>query len=357
MRVSMRDIAKATGFSHSTVSLAMRHHRSIPTATRVKIEEAAKALGYCKDPELSDLMQRYRSKTAPSYQATLAWINTWPEPKLLFQNYRDLWEGACARVNELGYHLESFDLKQGGMTPHRLSQILKARNIQGVILPPQPRARAHFHFDWENYAVVALGYSFSPSLFHTVTTELFRAAVTSMRHLKQLGYRRIGFIDHDRAMERTDYNYLGGFLVQQSRAHPEDRIPPLIFSAPEPPKLLSDPAKMANLKQQIAQWLKQHQPECILYHFPPIGDWIQELGFRVPEEIGLASFHAKASDPTQSGIDQNPRRVGSMAIDILTGLVQRGEFGIPDIPNRHLVSCTWVPGKTLRKLVPASHSA
>ena len=356
-RVSLRDIAKATGFSHSTVSLALRRHHSIPAGTRTQIEEAAKKLGYCVDPDLAGLMKRYRNKTAPSYQATLAWINTWPNPRLLFQYYKETWEGACERAKELGYNLESFDLKAPGMTTHRLSQVLKARNIQGLILPPQPRARAHFNFDWENFAIVAIGYSISPSCFHTITSEQYRAAFIAMRNLRQLGYRRIGFVDHDRSMERTDYNYLGGYLVQQRRFKASEQIPPLIFKAPEPRAFVSDPSKVANLKEQISRWLLQYRPECLLYHLPQIGDWVRELGYSVPNDIGLASFHAVSSIAVQSGIDQNTRQVGAMSIDILTGLVLRGEFGIPKIPNRHLVSGTWVAGQTVRNLVSPGNDA
>lgn len=350
-RVSLRDVAKATGFSHSTISLALRRHRSIPVHTRTKVEEAAKKLGYRADPDLAGLMTRYRNKTTPSYQATLAWINTWPDPKQLFLYYKQVWEGAYNRAMQLGYNLESFDLRKGNMTPHRLSQVLKTRNIQGIILPPQPRARSHVNFDWENYAVVALGYSIAPALFHTITTEQYRAAFTAMRHLRQLGYRRIGFIDHDKGMERTDYNFLGAFLVQQRRLKAINRIPPMIFKAPEPPSFIFDRSKVAKIKDQISRWLDRCQPECILYHFPLIGNWILELGYKVPNDIGLASLHAGAANPTLSGIDQNTRSVGYMAIEILTGMVQRAEFGIPEIPHRHLVAGTWVAGKTLRNLV------
>jgi len=356
-RISMRDIAKATGFSHSTVSLAMRGHHSIPTETRKRIEEAAKQLGYSIDPELSDLMKRYRSKTGPAYQATLAWLNTWPDPKLLFRNYRNVWECACERAKELGYRLDSFDVKSEGIPPQRLSQILKARNIQGIILPPQPRSKTHYRFNWEPFAVVAIGYSFYPTQFHTVTSELFRAAVIAMRHLRQLGYRRIGFIDHNLALGRTDYNYLGGYLVEQLRLDPADRLEPLIFKAPEPPIMLANRAMVENLKKQVDRWIKENRPDCVLYHFPPVGEWIYELGYKVPEEIGLASLHAHKDDPSLSGIDQNAQRTGSMAVDMLTGLIQRREFGIPSIPSRHLVSCSWVPGKTLRNLLGSAKRA
>jgi len=334
------------------VSLALRHHHSIPPTTRQKVEVAAEKLGYAFDPDLSALMSRYRSKRTSRYQETLAWINTWPDPQALFFYYGGTWRGAQQRAHELGYNLESFNYRSGTMTPRRLSTILKTRNIRGVILPPQPRARAHIHLDWENYAVVTVGYSIAPARFHLITTEQFRSSYVAMRHLRQMGYRRIGYADYEGTSERTDQNYLGGFLVQQLRFKATERIAPFIFKAPEFKTFTFAPLVEARVKKQLAQWIERTRPEVILYHFPLIGQWVRDLGYKIPTQIGLAHFNVYPSDPNNSGIMQNDTQVGAMAVQILSGLLQRGEFGIPAVPIRHLVSGRWHDGDTLKR----SHS-
>ena len=46
MKVRLKDIAAATGFSINTVSHALRDESDIPEVTREKIKAAAKEMGY-----------------------------------------------------------------------------------------------------------------------------------------------------------------------------------------------------------------------------------------------------------------------------------------------------------------------
>jgi len=46
MNVSIKDIAKAAGVSHSTVSRALNNHQAISEKTRKRIKELAQQMGY-----------------------------------------------------------------------------------------------------------------------------------------------------------------------------------------------------------------------------------------------------------------------------------------------------------------------
>ena len=54
-RISLKDIAAATGTSASTVSLALAGDLRVSLATRTRIREAADRLGYVRDPILASL--------------------------------------------------------------------------------------------------------------------------------------------------------------------------------------------------------------------------------------------------------------------------------------------------------------
>jgi len=348
-RISLRDIARATGYSHSTISLALRHHHSIPPVTREKVEAVARKLGYASDPELASLMSRYRSKASSRYQETIAFLNTWPDPEALSRYYSGTWTGALERAQELGFKLENFHWPGKSMTARRVSSILVARNIRGIILPPQPRARRHINLDWKHFAVVAIGYSIAPSTFHMVASEQYRASYMAMRHLRHLGYRRIGFADHEKTSERTDHNFLGGYLVQQRHFKASEQMAPFLFKAAESKTFEFSAQVEGRIKQQLARWIERGRPEVVLYHFPPIGNWIRELGYKVPEQIGLAHFNAHPSTLNNSGMILLNDHLGAMAVEVLSGLLQRAEFGIPDIPIRHLVPYQWNEGTCLRR--------
>jgi len=107
--------------------------------------ETVKIMGYRPDPMLSSLMA-YRSQNMKKgqYEGTLGWITNYPT--------RDGWHeyekvgifvGAKRRATELGYKMEVFWLREPGMTSRRITEILIARNIQGLLFIPQPRSRAH----------------------------------------------------------------------------------------------------------------------------------------------------------------------------------------------------------------------
>ncbi len=78
--VTVRDIALATGLHHTTISLGLRNSPKLRPETLKKIQSAAKRLGYVPDPMLSALNAYRQGKRAPRYQATMAWINNWPDP-------------------------------------------------------------------------------------------------------------------------------------------------------------------------------------------------------------------------------------------------------------------------------------
>ena len=58
MRVSIKDIARAAGVSHSTVSRALAHSPLIPELTRRRIERLAGKMGYAPNALARGLVTR-----------------------------------------------------------------------------------------------------------------------------------------------------------------------------------------------------------------------------------------------------------------------------------------------------------
>ena len=73
-RVTQRDLARLAKVSHTTVSLALRNHPSIPAQTRARITRLARKHRYQPDPML-DALNAYRvSRTPARFQGTIAWL-------------------------------------------------------------------------------------------------------------------------------------------------------------------------------------------------------------------------------------------------------------------------------------------
>jgi LacI family transcriptional regulator/LacI family repressor for deo operon, udp, cdd, tsx, nupC, and nupG len=53
-------------------------------------------------------------------------------------------------------------------------------------------------------------------------------------------------------------------------------------------------------------------------------------------------------DTGLTGVFENWERIGEIAVDVLVAMLNRGERGVPDLPQRLHVEGPWVQGSTLR---------
>jgi len=77
-RTTQRDLARLAKVSHTTVSLALRGHPSIPPATRQRIARLAQRQQYRPDPTLAALNAYRIDRAAPRFHGTLGWLTSFP---------------------------------------------------------------------------------------------------------------------------------------------------------------------------------------------------------------------------------------------------------------------------------------
>jgi hypothetical protein len=221
-RVTQRVLAQLAAVSHTTVSLALRGHASIPEATRVRIRSLAKKHGYRPDPMLAAL-NAYRVETTPAhFHGTIAWITAFPEASswrrmIQAEGY---FEGARARAADLGYELAEFWAAEPRLSASRLTDILLARGIQGLIIAPLPHAQGALALQWKHFAAVALGYTLARPQIHMVMNHQFRNMKRLVQRLHDEGYKRIGLAMPVANDERVDHNYLGDTGSRSMICHP-----------------------------------------------------------------------------------------------------------------------------------------
>lgn len=332
-RVSIRDIAHALGVHHTTVSLALRNSPLLKKATRQEIQEKAVEMGYKPDPMLSALAAYRQSKRPPAFHSVIGWINTWPERAELAKvpTYRDYYRGALERAQHLGYSIEEFWMGEKGMTWASLQRILQARNISGLLMPPQPKPPMSVDIDFRQFYAVTFGYSLQPRTLHLVTNHHAQTLDLVMSKLVEMGYRRPGYCigpDGDS----------GGNYIWISR---------LLYLYTQYPELEKIPRLSAKRRETLEEWLAQYKPDVVIGYSCTVED-MEKLGYRVPEDIGFASLDIDIEDPRISGANENDLLIGKTAVDLLVGMMQRGEMGLPSVPIRTLVDSSWFPGTTLR---------
>ncbi len=341
-RVTIKDVGAKAGVHHTTVSLALRNHPSIPETTRARIRAAAEALGYRPDPVLASLM-RYRRAMHPRAQRPVAlWLTNY-ETRGLWRRTRvfeEYFNGAKERAEQLGFQLEEFWLREHGMSVTRARQIFHARGITAMLIAPQPRDGLSLDLAWEDMAAVSLGYTLARPRLNLVTCHHFASMRVLMENLFGLGYGRPGLalpvvVDH-----RVHRGWLGGYLVAQTALPMSRRLAPFLFEK------LSDAA--------LSRWLRRARPDVVIAAITQqdqAWDALGRLGWRVPEDIGVAFTSLHEAKDKRAGISENPRVIGATAMDMLSGQWQRNERGVPATPVCTLIEGTWRMGTTVRRMI------
>ena len=338
VRPSIRDVARQAGVSHTTASLALRRDPRIPAATRRRVAKAAAQAGYRRHAVLDSLMAQLRTLKVRTETATLGFITSWPtrDGWKSSPNHRRFFAGAAARAHALGYKLEEFWLREAGMTAERMSGILRARGIQGLLLQSLPEARGHLSLEWRHFAAVAKGLTIARPRLHRVISSHFEDLRLVVHHLKRLGYRRPGLVLDAGLDARVDHAWLAAYLLHQHDLPAGDRVPALILRPGQEAK-------------HFGAWLKQHRPEAILFTGLPVPAWVAGLGLCVPRDVGLVHLDWSDEVAPLAGVDLDAEALGAAAVDLLVGQLHAHEHGVPRREKIVAVSGRWVPGTSLRR--------
>ena len=142
-QITLKQVAERAGVSVMTASRALRNQSNVTTETRERILRASRELGYRPNPLVSALMSYRRASRIVHDTLTLGWITTfssrngWKAVRINQLFY----DGAVEAAARHGYKLETFWLREPGMSTRRLNSILYSRNINGLLIPPLPVAR------------------------------------------------------------------------------------------------------------------------------------------------------------------------------------------------------------------------
>jgi LacI family transcriptional regulator len=333
-RPTLSDIATQLGISKMSVSRAMRGAPQISAELKKRVLQTAEAMGYRPDPEIAKLMTHMRRSKSASAGTTLAfvWAERDEESLKTFSWSQELFRGAQARAQKLGYQLEEFHLKTRGMTAKRLSEILEARGIPGFILSPLlTRSRGHVSMQWEKFSSVVIGLGYARPRLHRVHHHHFFGMMTALRMLKKQGYRRIGFYTGSTINERMYRAWSASFLAHH----------PLPLAEASALMMLSQKGHQSDFHQ----WIKTAKPEIIIEGGQQLRDWLPKKA-----SVPLVTLGWRPDQPQTPGIDQQADVLGAAAVDLLVSQHQHNERGIPTHPKTLMTEGIWRPAPTSKTI-------
>lgn len=321
---TIRDIAEKLGIGKSTVQRALTGQGNISAATRERVIQIAKEIGYHPDPLFSSLAsQRTRQRRD---RLDIAYIHA-----------ADAHAGTPA-INEVSEAAESLGYRAHEIIPaeldsgNRLMDVLYHRGFVGAIIGPVRTSLHATILNNRHLPMVCCG-RIEQLPLHTVQPDITDSFRDVWAKVTAAGYRRIGAaICMHKPRVEDDLDRLGAALVCLQDLPASRRIPPLTSA------LMEDDA--------LIDWFKKHRPDAIVGFSVRQYYVLKDAGIDV-ENIGFASLHVTEPDAHFCGIEEAAGKVANEAVHMLNQFIRRRDVGIPSEPLHLLIPGRWNNGVTL----------
>ncbi len=318
-----------------TVSLALRNSSEVSAATRRRIQRLARLAGYRPDPHIAKLMHYLRMRRPTRFKATLCGLgHRFPRDQIARGNYGDqLHEGLCRRAESLGFGYDRLYIEDY-VNGAQLERVLLNRGIEGLVILPLLRATDLSDLlDWSRFAVVAATPAVLAPRFHSVMPNHFDNMLILCGVLRRAGYRKIGLAIPEDWNRRVKFRWAGGIAWQN------------LFGGTTPvdPLFTKSPGPTLN-SEEFGAWLLRERPDVVITdatHHSALAPGLAQLPARHRPKLVTMNW----PDPSAvAGIDQRGRHIGAVTIELLAGMLTRGERGAPAVPSTTMVDGVWNSG-------------
>lgn len=337
-RVTQKDIAQAANLSIAAVSMALRGNSALPPATIKRVRAIADELGYVPDPALSALAAYRNTVRARRSFAALAFVQLQSEdsPRQAPSSLRTLVEAAETRAQQLGFTLQQFTTQPGEMTPSRLNGILRARGIQGIVIAPGCDLEDGEGIAWEEFNIVTTQTVGPRSGFHSVASDPQFDLLTCWQRLMAQGHRRIGLVVDEQNDRETKEAWEAAHFIGQRRhdIKAKEALPNLYLGA-------------KGCARAASRWIIKHKPDAIISTKAGLAEDLRQSGFKLPQDLAYVSLNVEDDSIGASGIMRQSEKIGAVAVDTLSSLVQQNRASARNVTTAIRVDSEWCDGDTL----------
>jgi LacI family transcriptional regulator len=333
-RVTMSDVALAANVHKSTVSLALRNQSRLSAATRERIRRIAEELGYRPDPMLG-LFNLHRSSLAPPRPAgTIAFVSDLPTPAAFARSERHetIFSSAREEARRLNFTLELFLLGPAQLSAARLSQVLLARGITGILLGALSPATRSLNIDWSQFCVVGIESAHVEPRVDNVSTNYCQAARLAVRRLGERGRRNAGFIVAQDLGVEIDRQLRAGYLVESRKIGTAVRVAPFW-------RVSTDAAGSESLQQ----WIRAEALDAVVVSGVGISSLVAGVDPALARSVAWASIdiHCDQSGTSYACVPALHRDLGRRAVGVLASRIQVNLRGVPPNPSTTFFPVEW----------------
>jgi len=332
----MQDVARAAGVHQTTVSLALRNDPRLPATTRRRLCAIARQLGYRPDPMLAALNFYRAAHHAVKAPPVMGFLVNFTDAREFAGSYphRMFREGARRQAEQLGYRLDMFYVGHGADAGARMQRVLRTRGITGIILAAFSDTTIEFHLEWRHFSAVLIESHQLRLSLHTISNHQEAVTREAIRHLRALGYRRIGLAVGAREEIYLQNAFTAGYYVEIAQWPDLVPVPPLVFPGVPP----------AELGRRTGAWIDAHGIDVVISNWNSMPGALRLAGRRVPRDVAVASLDLTPGTGPTAGMRQNHRIVGERAAEQLASLMRSHVRGLVSTPNTTLIEGAWVNG-------------
>lgn len=324
--VTVRELAKRSGWSKSTVAMALKNDPRVSEKTRSAIRKLAETSGYKTDPAV----QRFVSLRWPGKPVNRGFsFGLLMERRLLWEDWQVSMVSQLKRQSDrLGYGFDVFALDTyEGM--ERALSVLEARNTQGMMIGPFENEAPLRDLPFGKIAAVNLG-RFTGLDCPTVNINTTQKLRLALEWSRRSGRSPVGISclyggDSERSQQAE------AALQYYTRKH-----------------WLSSSVKRyegpLDHRESFMKWFAKERPRLLLGHSKRQYEWLVSSGVKVPEDCAFIAFHKGRDSGALAGLLDNSQKVARMAAMVLDQQV-RGRMSARHFSGSHVViDSKWSPG-------------
>ena len=308
---SLKDLARECGVSVATVSKALNGQSDISAATRDRVREAARRMGYVPN------MAARSMKTNRTYNIGVLFVDE-QQSGLAHEYFSAVLDSFKVRVEQLGYDITFINRNLGGRTMTYLEHC-HYRGVDGAVIAcvdfNDPQVIELVNSD---VPVVTIDHVFNNRM--AVLSDNVMGLSALVRTAYAQGHRRIAFIHGERTA--VTENRLAGFYKSC------DELGLEVPDAYVREGIYHDAARCA--QETKALLALPQRPTCIIFpdDFSAMGGYsaIQQAGLRIPQDISVMGYDgiylSRVMSPKLVTYQQNTMMLGRTAADKLVQMVE-----------------------------------
>ena len=321
MAITIKDIARKTGVSHSTVSRALHGNTLISDETAQKIRQAAIEMGY-KPSAAARSLKTNRSQVLGVIVSSL------DDPF-----FSEILIGIEEIAQEGGYSLFIAASQRDHNRERKIVQTMMEHRTDGIIIcsssfsADQGRQLLQYGFP-----IVVVNHQSAENFHYSIYHDDIDGSRQITRHLINLGHTKIAYLGNSNS-GRTTLDRLSGFRTEMEIAGlnlPASYI--YNVAGGDPNQGLEGISYFLNL---------ENRPTAIVCFNDLIAtgviQGVQKAGLTVPEDMSITGFDnipfSGFTNPTLTTFDQPKQSIGSEAAQLLLDLLNKEAPQKPDFPE------------------------